>query len=141
MRLFNIRGKLVKKNVARYIIDWDGPSKSQIQFRVKQFLKPFWLGQICYEEFPVYGTLLKVDLLNATQRIAVEVQGPQHSKFHYFHANEPFNYLEAIKNDTKKLAWLQRNEFQFVEINFDEIDSLSVEFFKAQFNIALKPLD
>jgi hypothetical protein len=137
MRLYNVRGKLMTKKVSPYLIVWDGPSKSKIQFQVKQFLKPFWSGHICYEEFPVYGTLLKVDLLNATYRIAVEVQGPQHSEFHYFHGGDPFKYLESVKNDVKKLEWLEKNEFKFVEINFDEIELLSKEFFKTKFGVIL----
>lgn len=137
MRLYNIRGRLVSKNVSRCIIKWDGESKSNLQFRVKQFLKPFWCGHICYEEFPVYGTLLKVDILNATLRIAVEVQGPQHECFHYFHNEQPFQYLASIKNDVKKREWLIRNEFHFIEINYDEIDLLTREFFKEKFDVTL----
>ena len=137
MRLFNVKGKLVVKNVAKYIIKWDGPSKSNIQFRVKQFLKPYWQGFIVYEEFPVYGTMMKVDILNATLKISIEVNGPQHSQFHYFHNNNPAAYLDSIKNDVKKATWLEKNNFKVVEINFDEIDSLSKDFFKDKFDILL----
>ena len=68
MRLYNIYGKLQKKNVRSYLIDWDGKSRSKIQFSVKQFLKTFWKTQMVYEEFPVYGTKMKVDILNATKK-------------------------------------------------------------------------
>ena len=137
MKLLNIRGKMQTKNVSPYLISWDGPSKSKIQFRVKQFFKPFWIGSICYEEFPVYGTQLRVDLLNATYRIAIEVQGPQHNEFHYFHNKEPNNYLASVKRDMQKLEWLERNEFSFIEINHDEIDLMSREFFKEKFGLVL----
>jgi len=137
MTLYNIRGKLAKKNVTPYIIVWDGPSKSKLQARVKQFLKPFWIGHIVYEEFPVYGTALKVDILNATLRVAIEVNGPQHSKFHYFHGGEPINYLDAVKRDVKKIEWLEKNEFNYIEINYDEVDGLSKEVFKEKFGVAL----
>lgn len=137
MRLYNVYGKLVSKNVSKYLIDWDDKSKSKLQFQVKQFLKPFWKGLIVYEEFPVYGTLLKVDLLNATLKIAIEVNGPQHGEFHYFHNNSPNTYLKSIKNDYKKSEWLVKNNFQFVEINHDEVNILSKNFFKDKFNIIL----
>jgi hypothetical protein len=137
MRLYNARGRLVNKNVTRYLIKWDGKSKSNIQFRVKQFLKPFWRGHIVYEEFPVYGTLMTVDLLNASYKIAIEVQGQQHTEFHYFHGGKPVNYLDAIKRDVKKQEWLQKNDFQLIEINYDEIDSLSCQFFLEKFNLVL----
>jgi hypothetical protein len=137
MKLFNIKGKLVSKNVSKCVIKWDGKSRSDLQFKVKQFVKPFWKGHVVYEEFPVYGTLLRVDILNATLKIAIEVNGPQHSQFHFFHNKQPLNYLNEIKRDDKKLDWLEKNKFNLVEINFDEVDTLSKEFFKEKFNINL----
>lgn len=137
MRLFDVRGRLVYKNLSRYAIKWDGKSKSNLQFQVKQFLKPFWLGMIVYEECPVYGTMLRVDILNATLRIAVEVNGPQHNQFHYFHNKRPSNYLLSVKNDMQKIHWLEKNNFKVVEINFDEVESLSKDFFKEKFQITL----
>ena len=137
MRLLNIRGRSVHKNVSKYLIDWDRACKSKIQFQTKQFLKPFWRPCICYEEFPVYGTQMKVDILNATLRIAVEVNGPQHSELHFFHNQQPIKYLDSIRRDDKKFHWLKLNGFKVIEINFDEIDKLSVDFIKDKFDITL----
>lgn len=137
MNLLNVKGKLVKKNVNRYAIKWDGKSKSIIQFKVKQFLKPFWRAHLVYEEFPVFGTRLQVDILNASYKIAIEVQGEQHSQFHYFHGGEPMNYLTGVKRDVQKAEWLENNGFKLVEINHDEIESLSCKFFKEKFDIDL----
>lgn len=92
---------------------------------------------IVYEEFPVYGTLLKVDFVNATLRIAVEVHGPQHGEFHFFHNNSPNSYLSSIKRDYQKSEWLEVNGFKFVEINADEVDTLTKDFFKDKYNIKL----
>jgi hypothetical protein len=137
MKLFNVKGKLVSKNVTKQLIKWDGKSRSLLQFRVKQFLKPFWKPYIVYEEFPVYGTLLKVDILNASLKIAIEVNGPQHNEFHYFHNKQPLNYLAEIKRDDKKMEWLEKNKFNLIEINYDEVDTLSKDFFKEKFNLTL----
>ena len=84
MRLFNINGREQKKNVSKYVIDWNKKSRSKVQFAVKKFLEPFWNSQIVYEEFPVYGSRMKVDILNATKKIAIEVQGGQHNSFNKF---------------------------------------------------------
>ncbi len=139
MRLYNIYGKLVSKNVSKYLIDWDGKSRSKLQFAVKQFLKPYWRNQICYEEFPVYGSLLKVDIINATLKISIEVNGQQHGEFNkHFHNNSPANYLSSIKRDFKKLEFLEKNGFKVVEINYDEINLLSREFFKNKLNGKIK---
>jgi hypothetical protein len=116
---------------------WDAKAKSIIQFQTKQFLKPYWRGCIVYEEFPVYGTLLKVDILNATLKIAIEVNGPQHSEFHYFHNNNPHEYLKAVKKDVEKGRWLELNNFKLVELNWDEVPLLSKEFFKQKFDVIL----
>ena len=137
MRLFNIKGKLVTKNVSKYLINWNKKCKSQIQLDTKQFLKPYWFPCIVYEEFPVYGSLLKVDILNATLKIAVEVNGTQHSEFHYFHNHNPQEYLNGVKRDIQKVTWLESNGFKLVEINWDEVPLLSKEFFKSKFNIDL----
>ena len=123
--------------MAKYAVKWDGKCRSIIQFKTKQFLKPFWQNHVVFEEFPVYGTQLKVDILNATLKIAVEVNGPQHDEFHYFHNNSPFCYLTAIKNDMKKSEWLAKNGYTLVEINHDEVAKLSREFFKEKFGITL----
>jgi len=136
VRLYNIHGKLVSKNVSKYLIKWDGKSRSNIQFKTKQFLKKHWSNQIVYEEFPVYGTRMKVDILNATKKIAIEVQGRQHTSFNkFFHGNSRLKYLESIKRDFQKREWLKKNGFQVVEIEEDEVKKLSVSFFLKFFNI------
>jgi len=138
MRLLNIHGKLQSKKVSKYLIDWDGKSCSKIQFRVKQFLKKFWRNQIVYEEFPVYGTKMRVDILNATKRIAIEVNGAQHSNFNkFFHAGSRQKYLECIKRDVEKADWLESNNFILIEIEEGEVASINLNFFKKKFNIVL----
>lgn len=138
MRLFNINGRPQKKNVSKYLIDWDKKSRSKIQFKVKKFLQPFWSGQIVYEEFPVYGSRMTVDILNATKKLAIEVQGKQHSEFNkFFHGNSRLKYLEGIKRDIKKAEWLENNGFILLEIEENEVDSLSLKFFLDKFGTIL----
>ncbi len=138
MRLINVNGRLVNKSVSQYIIDWNKKSRSNIQFETKQFLKKYWLSHIMYEEFPVYGTLMKVDFLNATKKIAVEVQGSQHEKFNpFFHGNSRANYLASIKRDYKKAKWLESNGFVLLEVYEKDINKLSEKYFEETFGISL----
>jgi len=137
VRLLNINGKLTNKNVTRFLIEWDKKSRSIAQADVKKFLYSYWKNNIVYEEFPVYGSLLKVDILNATRRIAIEVHGPQHEDFHYFHNNSRASFLKGIKNDEIKSQWLLKNNFTQVIIYTKEISQLSKEFFEEKFNITL----
>lgn len=138
MKLYNVYGKVVSKNVAKYLIDWDSNSRSKIQYKVKQFLKQYWKNHIVYEEFPVFGSKLKVDILNATRKLAVEVHGPQHSSFNkFFHNESRLNYLKSIKRDVAKEKWLSLNKFILIEIYYDEVDEISDKMIKEKYNIIL----
>jgi hypothetical protein len=129
MRLLNVNGKLVNKNVRRYSINWEAKSRSKLQFKFKEFFYPYWKNHIVYEEFPVYGSMLKIDLLNATKKIAVEIQGSQHESFNkFFHDNSRLKYLESIKRDVKKEKWIELNKFKFLELYEDDLKNLSPQY-------------
>ncbi len=138
MKLYNIKGKLVNKSVTKYRIKWDAECRSNFQYEVKQFFKKFWYGQICYEEFPVYGTRMKVDLINMTKRIAVEVQGAQHESFNkFFHNNSRANYLRSITRDHDKMVWLENNNFKILEIFEGDLASLSKKYILDKFEVSI----
>jgi len=138
VKLYDIKGRLVNKSVSKYRVDWEGKCRSNIQFEVKQFFKTFWYGQICYEEFPVYGTRMKVDLVNMTKRIAVETQGAQHESFNkFFHNNSRANYLRSITRDYDKIVWLENNNFKILEIFEQDLASLSRKYILDKFEVSI----
>ena len=138
MKLYDISGKLRYKSVQKYRIKWDAECRSNLQYEVKQFFKTYWMGQICYEEFPVYGTRMKVDMINMTKRIAVEVQGAQHDSFNkFFHNNSRANYLSSIKRDYDKRVWLENNDFKVLEIFEEDLPSLSKKYISEKFDISI----
>lgn len=138
MRLYNIHGQLQNKKVTKYLINWSKPSRSNLQFRVKNFFKIYWENQIVYEEFPVFGSKMKIDILNATKKIAVEVQGPQHFAFNkFFHKDSRSNYLGSIKRDLQKAQWLEKNGFSLLELEGDDLDKLSPSYLSDRFNILI----
>ena len=138
MKLYNIAGKLAYKSVNKYRIEWEKECRSNIQFEVKQFFKPYWISHICYEEFPVYGTRMKVDMINMTKRIAVEVQGAQHESFNkFFHGNSRANYLKSIKRDYHKAVWLENNNFKLLEITAEDLASLSRGYILEKFEVSI----
>jgi hypothetical protein len=137
LRLYNIRGRQVNKNVSRYLIDWDKKSRSNLQFKAKQFLKPFWEKHIVYEEFPVFGTRMKVDIVNVTKFIAVEVNGQQHGSYNKFFHNSRYGYFQSISRDVKKEEWLEKNGFEVITVEYDEVDFLTEEFIKEKFDISI----
>lgn len=138
MRLLNVNGKLVNKNVRKYLIDWEGKSRSKLQYSFKQFFYPYWKNHIVYEEFPVYGSMLKVDLLNATKRIAVEIQGDQHESFNkFFHDNSRLKYLQSIKRDVKKEKWLEINQFKFLQVYESDLKIISPQYIEEKCGILI----
>ena len=138
MKLYDIKGRLVNKSVTKYRINWEADCRSKFQYEVKQFFKTFWYGQICYEEFPVYGTRMKVDLINMTKRIAVESHGAQHESFNkFFHNNSRANYLRSITRDHDKVVWLENNDFKVLEIFEEDLPSLSKRYILEKFEVSI----
>ena len=91
--------KRVRK-IRSYIIDWEASSRSKMQFSVKKFLKKYWEKQVVFEELPVAGTKMTIDFYNATKKIAIEVQGVQHTKYvPYFHNGQKVNFLHQLRRD------------------------------------------
>ena len=69
---------------------------------------------------------MKVDLINFTRKIAVEVQGDQHNQYNkFFHGGSRDKYLASIKRDMKKISWLEMNEFKVLEVETKDIENLS----------------
>ena len=138
MRLYNAYGRLQNKSVSKYLIDWGGKSRSKLQTRAKSLFKPFWVAHVVYEEFPVYGTRMKVDFLNATIKVAVEVNGPQHSSFNkFFHGNSRAKYLKSIKRDHEKLIWLENNGYTLIELEENDFENFSKGYVKKKFGITI----
>ena len=138
MRLYNLYGRLQSRNVSKYLIGWNKKSKSKLQYSVKKFLEPYWKNHIVYEEFPVYGSRMKVDFINATKKIAIEVNGPQHDAFNkFFHGNSRAKYLQSIKRDAQKAEWLEKNDFIIMQIYEDDIKKLSPMYIMEVFGVSL----
>lgn len=117
------------KKAKNYLINWDGPSRSKIQYRTKQFLKEYWSNHIVFEEFPVAGTKLSLDFYNANKKVAVEVQGKQHTKYvPFFHGKNKINYINQLKRDQDKLKFCELNDIQLIEIY--EEDELNEKLFE-----------
>jgi len=130
MRFKTLTGAIrTVKKAKNYLIDWDGPSRSKIQFNAKQFLKQYWSKHIVFEEFPVAGTKLSLDFYNANKKIAIEVQGKQHTKYvPFFHGKNKINYLNQLKRDQDKLKSCEINDIQLVETY--DADELGEKLFK-----------
>lgn len=116
-------------NVKKYLIDWEGKSRSKIQRTTKEFLYDYWRDHVVFEEFPVAGTKMSLDFYNANKKIAIEVQGAQHTRYTpFFHGNNKYNYINQLRRDENKLKFCEANSIQLLEIY--KIEELTKAFFK-----------
>lgn len=114
------------KGAKKYLIDWEAKSRSKFQNRVKDFLKPYWKNDIVFEEFRIVGSRLSLDFYNANKKIAVEVQGDQHTRYvKHFHKNR-LKYLDQLKRDQKKLDFCEFNDIKLVEIYSTDVINASL---------------
>jgi hypothetical protein len=117
----NGREKKVK-NITKYLIDWDSECRSGIQKNVKNNIKPYWFADVVFEEFPVAGTRMTLDFFNATQNIAIEVDGNQHYKYNkFFHSNSRQNFLRQLKRDENKEYFCEINNIKLIRVLESEI--------------------
>jgi hypothetical protein len=130
MRFKTLSGGLKRVSKAhKYKIDWSAPSRSKIQYKVKQALESSWRNHVVFEEFPVAGTRLSLDFYNANKKIAIEVQGRQHTKYvPHFHGNNKINYISQLRRDNQKKEFCEINNIRLIEIHEgDEITKKTIE--------------
>ena len=112
----------------KYLIDWEGSSKSKIQNSVKKYLKKYWFHDIVFEEFPLVGSRMTLDFYNATKNIVIEVQGRQHTRFvPFMHGGSKINYLKQLKRDQDKIKFCEINQIKFVEYFDGESELLDLD--------------
>ena len=112
MIFYSVTGKQRKlKNSHRYLINWDGKCRSKFQENVKAALRPYWQYDVVFEELPVLGTRLTIDLYNASQKIAIEVDGDQHYAYNpFFHGQNRQNFHNQLKRDDLKDSFCDFND-------------------------------
>tara|TARA_R110000772_G_scaffold213627_1_gene324188 strand:+ start:5808 stop:6215 length:408 start_codon:yes stop_codon:yes gene_type:complete len=129
MKFIGLDGK--KKTLAKaqnYRIDWDGYCRSNFQREVRSFLRPFWGKDVVFEEFRLVGTRLSLDFYNASLKVAIEVQGQQHTKYvGFFHKNRQA-LRKQFERDEQKLKFCKLNDINLVELY--TIEECTVDFFK-----------
>lgn len=126
---WTVDGKLRWHCDSSYRIDWNRKAPSKIAQTFKDFLYKNFRYNILYEEYRIPRTLLKIDFLDATKRIAYEISGEQHREFNkFFYNNSRNNYLNAIKRDVKKEKFLKTNNYKLIELFEEDIKQLTIEF-------------
>ena len=116
--------------ISKYFIDWNR-KVSAPQLKVKNFLKEYWESSIVLEEFLIPGSKKRIDLINISAKVVVEVSpNSTHLKFNSFmHGSRP-GFLKTIKSDLVKKDWAEANNFLYIELNDSHLKNLSKETFK-----------
>lgn len=129
--------KIINVNISKYLINWNRKISAP-QLKVKQFLFPFWKNHIVVEEFLIPGSLYRIDLISFTSKVAIEVSPNHvHTQYNkYFHKSRA-GFLKKLQSDTKKLNWAEKNGFIFIELYDEDLNNLSKEYFKKNFDIDL----
>ena len=118
-------GTLAKSH--KYIADWDSKTRSKFQDKVKEFIRPAWEFDVVFEELPVLGTRLSIDIYNASKKIAIEVQGRQHFNYvKHFHKNRQ-GFIDQLKRDEIKHKFCRLNDIHLIEIYSEK--EITKEFF------------
>jgi very-short-patch-repair endonuclease len=130
MKFKTLNGKeKLLKNASKYLINWRTKTRSKFQDEVKKFLKAYWNDDFVFEELRLVDTRMTFDFYNANKKIAIEVQGQQHTKFvPFFHGNRN-KFLQQLKRDNKKLEFCEMNGIKLVEIY--SISELNKDFFES----------
>lgn len=138
MLLTSLKGNTPKKtNLSKFKICWEEKRASNFQFQVKSFFKQYWQFHEVYEEMRLPGSLLRLDLFNATMRIAVEASGEQHFKFNeHFHKNR-LGYGASVIRDDSKARWLEKNNIILIELRTKDLPLLSPAYISEKFGVEI----
>ena len=127
---------LVNVNISKYLVDWSR-TVSRPQKTVKDFLYPYWQSCVVLEEFRVPRSLLRVDLMCISRKIAVEVSPESSHSFNKFFHKNRVTFGRAVDRDMKKADWLEREGYQLIEVFEDDLKRLSKEWVSEKYGIIL----
>ena len=137
MRVFKLgSNKEVLLRINKYRLDWENDGNSSLEIRFRDLIYPYWRQYIVLFQCTIPGSLLKIDFLNCSKKIAVEINGPQHNSFNkFFHNNSRANYLSSIKRDLVKIEWLEQNKISILELEEADLDCFSPDYIFNKFGI------
>lgn len=131
MKVTGLKGnRLYSLRPVDYLIDWNPAREvSRPQGLVKQFLYPYWKAHVCLEEVRIPGSLCRIDLMNLTRRIVIEVSPESSHSFNAFFHRSKVGFARAVERDLDKQSWCERNRFKYIELTDDDIGNLSHSLF------------
>ena len=94
--------------------------KSNLQYEVGEKLSKLFPQFSLLEEFTIPKTRLRLDFFLPQIKIAVEVQGAQHSTWNSFFYNTVGDFRRAQQRDEEKVLWCKLNDIQLIQVESEE---------------------
>jgi hypothetical protein len=123
-------------NISKHLINWDSGGSSP-HLKSKIFLSKYWRYDVVLEEFPLPGSRLRIDILNISKRIAVEVSpDATHNKYTEFFHGTRNGFLGSVKRDFDKAKWCDDNDILLIEFDDEFLKNMSAARFLEKFGMA-----
>lgn len=122
MKLKTLKGKIFDLNVtaSRHPMKTEKSCKSNIQYLAGQKLRKKYPSDVILEEVHIPDGFY-LDFFIPSRKIAVEVQGEQHSEFiPHFHKNKA-GFVRSQDRDARKAEWCRINDIDLIYVDKDSI--------------------
>lgn len=116
----------VTVNTKKYEIDWNR-SVSKPQKKTKDALKTLWENDYVLEEFPIPGSKKRIDLLNWTKKIIIEVSPSGSHEYNDFFHKSRSSFYKVLRVDQEKRIWAFDNGFSYLMLGDNELLNLNKE--------------
>lgn len=116
---FKINGRERPINYLKYKLNKDTVAPSKGSDELKKFLVKHFSHHTLLEEFKIPSSLLRVDFIDWTLKVAFEYHDASdghHTEFNKFFHKSRAGFLGALKRDIQKRDIMEDNGFLFVEI-------------------------
>lgn len=139
MKFFKPNSKIqVNVNVTEYLIDWEPKREvSKPQAAVKAFLRPYWRSHVVLEELRVPGTKMRIDLINLTRRLAIEISPSGSHAWNPFFHKDRSKFGRAVARDLSKIDWCAQNGFTLIELGDEDLADLTAKMFLEKHGVTL----
>lgn len=139
MKFLKLNSKIqVNVNPAKYLLDWDNPRHvSKPQTAVIKFLRPYWKSHVTLLEFRIPGGLTRLDLVNLTRRIAIEVSPSSSHSWNAFFHKDRNKFRRAVARDLSKIDWCAQNGFTLIELGDEDLADLTAKMFLEKHGVTL----
>lgn len=117
---------IVNVSTKKYEIDWDR-RVSKPQKKTKDALRNLWASDYVLEEFPIPGSKKRIDLLNWTKKIVIEVSPSGSHEYNDFFHKSRSSFCRLLRVDQEKRTWAFDNNFSYLVLGDEELSNLTEE--------------